>query len=112
MKDYHELTRELSEYIAQIHKAHADLMDGFSAMSSSATKAGALDQKTKELMALAIAVSKRCDGCIGFHAKTLAKLGANRKEVIETLGIAIYMGGGPALMYSADALKAFEQFSE
>ena len=111
MKDYHERTQELSTYIAQIRKEHSEMMDGFTAMSSCATKSGALDQKTKELIALAIGVSKQCDGCIGFHAKALVKLGATRAELIETLGMAIYMGGGPALMYAADALKAFEQFS-
>lgn len=71
-----------------------------------------LDKKTKELIALAIGVSTRCDGCIGFHTEALVKLGASKEEIEETLGMAIYMGGGPLLMYAADAMLAFEQFSE
>ncbi len=80
-------------------------------MAQAATKDGALDKKTKEFIALAIGVSTRCDGCIGFHAKALVKLGATRAEVEEVLAMAVYMGGGPSLMYAADALRAFEQFS-
>jgi AhpD family alkylhydroperoxidase len=68
-----------------------------------------LDKKTKELIALALGVAARCDGCLGFHTQALAKLGASRQEIIETLGMATYMGGGPSLMYAADALSAFEQ---
>ena len=86
-------------------------MQGFSAMAQAATKPGALDRKTKELIALAIGVATRCDGCIGFHTEALVRLGATRLEVEEALGMAIYMGGGPSLMYAADALAAFEQFT-
>ncbi|MCP4418416.1 MAG: carboxymuconolactone decarboxylase family protein [Chloroflexi bacterium] len=87
-------------------------MQGFSAMAQAATRDGVLDKKTKELIALAIGVSTRCDGCIGFHAKALVELGASKAEVEETLGMAIYMGGGPSLMYAADAMLAYEQFSQ
>ena len=87
-------------------------MQGFSAMAKGATADGVLDKKTKELIALAIGVSTRCDGCIGFHTKALVELGATQQEVEETLAMAIYMGGGPSLMYAADAMQAFEQFSE
>jgi AhpD family alkylhydroperoxidase len=59
---------------------------------------GALNRKTKELIALALGVAAHCDGCIGFHVETLVKLGATRQEVEETLGMAVYMGGGPSLM--------------
>jgi len=60
----------------------------------------------------ALGVAAHCDGCIGFHAKALVALGANRAELEETLAVAIYMGGGPSLMYSAGALTAFEQFQQ
>ena len=70
---------------------------------------GGLDKKTKELIALALGVAARCDGCLGFHTQALAKLGATKQEVVETLGMAVYMGGGPSLMYAADAMSAFEQ---
>jgi AhpD family alkylhydroperoxidase len=71
-----------------------------------------LDRKTKELIALAIGVATHCDGCIGFHTEALVKLGATRAEFEEALGMAIYMGGGPALMYAADAIGAYDQFQK
>jgi AhpD family alkylhydroperoxidase len=109
-KDYTQITKDISAYIGEIRKLQPDTMTGFSAMAKGATKAGVLDEKTKEFLALAIGVSTRCDGCIGFHTKALANLGATREEVAEVLGLSIYMGGGPSLMYAADALRAFDQF--
>ncbi len=87
-------------------------MQAFSELAKTATADGALDKKTKELIALAIGVSQRCDGCIGFHAKALKDLGATRDEIAEVMAMTVYMGGGPALMYAADALRAFDQFTE
>ncbi|MNV87849.1 Carboxymuconolactone decarboxylase family protein [compost metagenome] len=72
---------------------------------------GVIDPKTKELIALAIGVSARCDGCIGFHVRTLVKMGMTLQELEEVLGIAVYMGGGPSLMYAANALEAFKEFT-
>ena len=63
------------------------------------------------LIALAIAVTQRCDASIGFHVKALIRLGATREQIMETLGVCTYMGGGPALMYAADALRAYDQFA-
>jgi AhpD family alkylhydroperoxidase len=80
-------------------------------MAGAALCDGALSEKTKELIALALGVAAHCDGCLGFHVKALARLGATRAEVEEALGVAIYMGGGPALMYAADALAAYEEFA-
>ncbi|MBU6234814.1 MAG: carboxymuconolactone decarboxylase family protein [Alphaproteobacteria bacterium] len=102
---------DISAYTAELKTAVPEAMQGFYAMAKGATKAGAIDEKTKELIALAIGVSTRCDGCIGFHTKALARLGATRMEVAETLGMAVYMGGGPSLMYAADALRAYDQFA-
>ncbi|MCB1351285.1 MAG: carboxymuconolactone decarboxylase family protein [Rhodobacteraceae bacterium] len=110
-KNYPEITKRIVGGIKQLRKNIPDTMQGFSAMAGAATKDGVLDGKTKELIALAIGVATRCDGCIGFHTEALVRLGATRAEIEETLGMAIYMGGGPSLMYAADALLAFEQFS-
>lgn len=110
-KDYLDITKNISANIKNLRKDIPDVMQGFSAMAGAATKEGALDKKTKELIALAIGVAVRCDGCIGFHAEALAKLGASLAEVEEMLGMSIYMGGGPSLMYAADALEAFNQFN-
>ena len=63
------------------------------------------------MIALALGVAAHCDGCLGFHAKALARLGATREEVAEVLGMAVYMGGGPSLMYAADALRSYDQFA-
>jgi len=111
-KSYPEITRRIVASIRTLRKNIPDTMAGFSAMASAATRDGALDARTKELIALAIGVATRCDGCIGFHMEALVKLGATREEVEEAIGMAVYMGGGPALMYGADAVLAFEQFSE
>lgn len=111
-KSYLEITQRIVGGIKSLRKDIPDTMAGFSAMAGAATKDGALTTKTKELIALAIGVATRCDGCIGFHMEALVKAGAAREEVEEALGMAVYMGGGPALMYAADAILAFEQFSE
>lgn len=111
-KNYKKLTQDISEYVGVLKKAAPEAMEGFYTMSKAATSDGALDKKTKELIALAIGVTQRCDGCIGFHAKALIELGATKEEIAEVMAMCVYMGGGPALMYAADALRAFEQFSE
>ena len=111
-KDYAELTKRISGDIRKLCKDIPDTMQAFSVLAQAATRDGALDKKTKELIALALGVAARCDGCIGFHMEALVRLGATRQEVEETLGVAVHMGGGPSLMYAADAISAFEQFEE
>ena len=111
-KNYLEITKALSANLRKLRKDIPDTMQGFSALAQAATRDGALSKKTKELIALAVGVAAHCDGCIGFHAEALVKLGATREEVEEALGMAIYMGGGPSLMYAADAINAFEQFQQ
>ncbi|MBP7252830.1 MAG: carboxymuconolactone decarboxylase family protein [Alphaproteobacteria bacterium] len=111
-KDYKAIIGDISAYSAELRKLIPETMQGFSAMAKGATQAGALTEQTKELLALALGVAARCDGCLGYHTKALARLGATREEVAEALGMAVYMGGGPSLMYAADALRAFDQFSQ
>ena len=72
----------------------------------------ALDEKTKELIALGIAISTRCDPCIAYHVKALVRLKTSRKEFCEALKMISYMGGGPSISYSAKALEAYDQFSQ
>lgn len=108
---YTEYTRELSASIGGLRQDIPDVMKGFSAMAGAALEDRALSKKTKELIALAIGVAGHCKGCIGFHVKALIALGVTREELAETLGMAIYMGGGPSLMYAAEAMQAFEEFS-
>jgi AhpD family alkylhydroperoxidase len=111
-KSYADLTKRISGGLRKLRQDIPDTMKAFSALAQAATRDGALDKKTKELIALALGVAARCDGCIGFHTEALVKLGATRQEVEETLGMAVYMGGGPSLMYAADAISAFEQFQQ
>lgn len=106
------ITKDISTQLAKLRKEMPDVMSGFSSLAQAATKDGALDKKAKELIAMALAVSKQCPGCIGFHAQTLVKLQTSREEFLEMLGMAVYMGGGPSLMYAAEALEAFEEFSQ
>ena len=110
-KSYRNITRSVSASIAKLRADIPDVIKGFGAMSHAATRDGALDKKTKELIALALGVAAHCDACIGYHVEALVKLGATRIEVEVALGMAVYMGGGPSLMYAADALAAWEEFS-
>ena len=108
-KDYKQITKDISASLTKLRAEAPDMMKGFGDLAAAATKDGILDKKTKELIALALGVAARCDGCLGFHTQALAKLGASKQEVVEALSMAVYMGGGPSLMYAADAISAFEQ---
>jgi AhpD family alkylhydroperoxidase len=110
-KVYKEITGDISSSLAKLRKELPDVMNAFSSLAQSATKDGALDKKTKELIALALGIAAHCDGCIGFHVQALIKLSVTREEFLEMLSMTIYMGGGPSLMYAAEALGAFEEFS-
>lgn len=110
-KNYREITQSVSASLAKLRTDIPDVTNGFSALARAATKDGALDGKTKELIALALGVAAHCDACIGFHVQALIRLGVQRIELEEALGMAVYMGGGPSLMYAADALAAYEEFS-
>ncbi|MDA9431606.1 carboxymuconolactone decarboxylase family protein [Bradyrhizobium sp. CCBAU 51627] len=111
-KNFVEITKNISNNLKKLRNDIPDTMKGFAALAQAATRDGALDRKTKELIALALGVAAHCDGCIGFHAEALVKLAATREEVEEALGMAVYMGGGPSLMYAADAIAAYEQFRQ
>lgn len=110
-KDWPKMAQELSAAIREVRLGAPDVMQAFSAMAKAATEPGALDTKTKELIALGIAVAIRCDGCVAFHAQAAVKHGATREEVMEAMGMALYMGAGPSLMYAAQAVEAFDQFA-
>ena len=109
-KSFIEVTRHISANLKSLRKDLPDTMQAFSALAQNATRPGALDRKTKELIALARGVAAHCDGCIGFHIEALVNLNATRLEIEEALGMAVYMGGGPSLMYAAEALSAYDEF--
>jgi len=110
-KDWKNLIVDLSAPLRDLREGAPDVMKGFSAIAQAALKANALDTKTKELIALAIGVATRCDDCIAFHTKAAVLQGATREEILETLGMAVYMGAGPSVMYAAHALDAYGQFA-
>jgi len=110
-KSFKEITTRISKNAAVFARENAGVMQGFRQMNTAAITDGALSAKHKEMIALAIGVAQRCDGCIGFHVKKLIELGATREEIVEALGVNVYMGGGPALMYVADALHAYDEFT-
>jgi AhpD family alkylhydroperoxidase len=87
-------------------------MIGFADLHAASVTAGALDHKTKELIALSIGISLQCNGCIAFHVHDALKAGANRQEVLETIGVAILMGGSPSMVYGCEALQALNQFEK
>jgi AhpD family alkylhydroperoxidase len=110
-KSYRDITRRVSASLATLRADQPEVTGAFSTLARAATRDGALNRKTKELLALALGVAAHCDACIGFHVEALVRVGATRAEVEEALGMAVYMGGGPSLMYAADALAAWEEFA-
>ena len=112
MKNWPQTTKELTAQLRNLRSDAPEVMKAFSGIAQAAVAPKALDTKTKELIALAISVAVRCDDCIGFHVKAALENGASREEVTEALGMAIYMGAGPSVMYASHALDAFAQFQD
>ena len=110
-KNWPELAAGMSAPLKELRSGAPDVMKGFGAHARAALESRALDGKGKELIALGIAVATRCDACIAFHAEAAQRQGASRDEIMETMGMAIYMGAGPSVMYAAQAVEAFDQFS-
>jgi AhpD family alkylhydroperoxidase len=109
--DWNTFMADIEAKIGSFSKEVPETVKGFGIMGKAAKTNGALSEKTKEIMALGIAIATRCDSCIGFHVRALVRLGITREELCEALAMATYMGGGPSYAYSAKALKAFDVFS-
>jgi AhpD family alkylhydroperoxidase len=110
-RKYHQIAddlrtpaRELRDQIPEVFKSYAQL-------HAAATKDGAISQKTKELIAIAISVVTKCDGCITAHARAAALQGATKQEVAEAIGVAIMLSGGPGTVYGPRAYEAFLEYS-
>ena len=112
MKNFPEQRKELGGLIKQLGVAIPGTMKSFSALHEASLEPGALDTKTKELIALGIAITVRCNGCITFHVHDAMKAGASKEEIAETVSVAVLMGGGPSVMYGCEALEAVNQFKE
>ncbi len=109
-KDWPAMAANLTPAIRELHKAAPGVMKAFREMGGAAHSDGELDPKTKELLAVAISVAVRCDPCITYHVEGARKHGATRGEIVETIGLAVYMGAGPSAMYAAQALEAYDQY--
>lgn len=107
MLDWNDYQRQLLTRIGELGKLSPDTLHGYQALSNAGAKTGALDAKTRELIALAVAVTRMCDGCITIHTAAAAKHGATREEIAEALGVAIAVNAGAALVYSARVMDAF-----
>ena len=110
LKDWPKMAQELNTLVSRLRGQQSDVMRAFSQQAQAALKPTALDTKTKELIALAVSVAIRCDPCITFHAKAAVAAGATDDEIGDAMGVAIYMGAGPSVMYAAQALEAVEQW--
>lgn len=112
MKNFPEHFKELSTWMDKLGLAIPETMKGFGALHQASLKSGALDSKTKELIALGIAITVRCDGCISFHVHDAMQAGASKEEIAETVSVAILMGGGPSVVYGIEAMQALSQYQE
>ncbi len=108
-KDWPGMAHELNTLVSTLRGRQAE-MRAFSQQAQAALKPAAIDAKTKELIALAVSVAIRCDPCITFHAKAAVAAGVTDEEIADTMGVAIYMGAGPSVMYAAQALEAVDQW--
>lgn len=102
---------KLQQLMEQLGNEAPAVMSAFGELHESGVAAGALDTKAKELIALGIAISVRCNGCIAFHVHDALQSGASRAEIVETIGVAVLMGGGPAMVYGCEALEALDEFA-
>ncbi|MBV7378346.1 carboxymuconolactone decarboxylase family protein [Maritimibacter dapengensis] len=109
--DFKDYLANTTDNLEKFRAVQPKAAQGFSAMHRGAFFEGDVSVKHKELMALAIAMATHCDDCIGFHMKAAIRAGVTRTEVAETISVAISMGGGPAYMYGAHALEAFDQLA-
>lgn len=109
---YHEQSADLDERAKELFALLPEQAKTMAQSRIAAYKDGALDAKTKELIALAIAIAMRCDGCVTHHAKLAAKKGLERQQVAEMIGVAMQMCGGPGMAIGAEALAAFDEFSK
>ena len=110
-KSYKTINQEQRQFGAAYRQASPDTMNAFLALHKAALKEGEVSLKHKELMATAIAIAARCDGCIAAHVAASLKAGASRQELVETIDVAVMMGGGPAVIYGTQALAAVDELA-
>jgi AhpD family alkylhydroperoxidase len=110
--NFPERRQELQSLLGRLAKELPGPIGGFGRLHKESVAQGTVPAKFKELMALAIAIAVRCEGCIAYHVHDAIAAGATHQEIVETIGVAIMMGGGPAAMYACDAYEALEQYEK
>ena len=110
--DWKEFSAENYERILNLAKSNPEQMRAMRELDKPAESKGTLDAKTRELIALAVAATTRCDGCIAVHTEAALKAGASRDELLETLAVAISLNAGAAFIYSSRILAAFDQLGK
>lgn len=111
-KDYPEYYGHLQQLVGNLRSGLSGPMSGFAHLHQKAMADGALSSKVKELISLAIAITVRCDGCVAYHVHDAIEAGATREEILEVVGVAVLMGGGPSVIYGSEVLEALEQFQQ
>ncbi|MCE4225728.1 carboxymuconolactone decarboxylase family protein [Methylobacterium sp. C25] len=109
MNDWSAYRSDLTKTLGQVGRINPDVLKGYTQISNAAPAEPTLDAKTRELIALAVAVTTRCDGCIAVHSDAARKAGATKEELTEALGVAIALNAGAALVYTARAFDAFTE---
>lgn len=109
MSNYSEQAKAVFDFIGTLSKENPGIAEGFAKMHHATGEDKALSAKTKELIALGIAITIRCEGCIACHVSAALKAGANKDEIVETIGVSVVMGGGPSLVYGDKAYKAMQE---
>jgi AhpD family alkylhydroperoxidase len=112
MLDWNTYRQQLLAGVGSFGKLNPDIIKGYTTLSRAGQKAGHLDEKTRELVALAVAITLRCDGCITVHTAEARERGATREEIAEVLGVAVSVNAGAAVVYSTRALDAFDAAAE
>ncbi|WP_199489822.1 MULTISPECIES: carboxymuconolactone decarboxylase family protein [Microvirgula] len=112
MLNWNDYRKQLMRRVGELGKLSPDTLSGYQALSGAGQKTGHLDARTRELIALAVAVTTRCDGCIAVHADAAIKQGATREEVAEALGVAVALNAGAAMVYSARVMDALADDSQ
>lgn len=108
--DFYDEKENVRKRMEKLGKETPSVMAAFGRLHGAAASDGALSPKIKELIALAIGITVRCNGCIAYHVHDALKAGASREEILETIGVAILMGGGPSVVYGTEAMTALNQF--
>jgi AhpD family alkylhydroperoxidase len=112
MLDWNTYRQQLTAGVGSLARLNPDVVKGYTTLSRAGQKAGHLDDKTRELIALAVAITLRCDGCITVHSAAARERGATAEEIVEALGVAVSVNAGAAVVYSTRALDAFEAAAE